>query len=89
MGTNVTIKLVNGEFFDGELVETFSGEGHTDGLLWVFSKGKLYNIYERHILWLRKEGEALPWPGYCQNCQAPLSPPNSTTCHSCGQSDVD
>lgn len=33
--------------------------------------------------------EKFPWPGFCQNCFAPLDPPNSTTCHSCGKSDVD
>ena len=30
-----------------------------------------------------------PWPGYCQACQAPLSPPELTWCPTCGASDDD
>lgn len=32
---------------------------------------------------------AKPWPGFCQNCQAELNPPNATWCKSCGADDYD
>lgn len=30
-----------------------------------------------------------PWPGYCQACKAPLSPPDRIDCPTCGASDYD
>lgn len=30
-----------------------------------------------------------PWPGYCQSCSAPLTPPDATSCRACGADDID
>ena len=30
-----------------------------------------------------------PWPGFCQNCQAELDPPDATWCRVCGADDYD
>lgn len=31
----------------------------------------------------------LPWPGYCQSCGSALTPPDATSCRSCGADDID
>lgn len=30
-----------------------------------------------------------PWPGFCQSCHAPLTPPDATSCRTCRADDID